>query len=610
MHLDAFSAVAVIAASAAFLVWLLQKLGQSAVVAYLLLGIVFGPSGMDVVPNDESVQHLSEIGVIFLLFFIGLEFHIDALKRTAGLVFGGTATQILFCGVPVYLAGHFSGLSWKENLVLGLCTALSSTAIVVKAFEDRKEADSPAAQSSLSILIGQDFVALAAIAALPAILGSGGGNGGWNLMIMAGSLPILYFVAHKFLPIVFRRAAVSQNQEAFALCSLGACLLVAVAAYQLKATYSLGAFLGGLVFAGTPYAHQIRADLAAFRNLAIGFFFFTVGSQLDLTYAAANGPLVLGALAALLAVKVIGATFAFRLFGSPWSVAAAAGLALSQVGEFAFVLAAEATKGGAIGDDRRQLLLTVAVLSMLVAPALIARANVFGRKVAGVLGMDIRSPKSGARPPLPSVDGEESPTGTETVRALVVGYGPVGRVLCKILIRFGVSPCVIDLQLDTVKKLHAINREAIYGDAGKREVLEAAGVAQAKYLIITLPDLASRAPIILSAKAINPQITIISRARYLTERGALETSGADHISYEEAEVAAELARLLLNQLGARDDLLQNEVRRLRTEIAVRTGFTQVFRRPDAAPAGQTEIWSAAQIEAALKKRRNSGPPQS
>lgn len=606
MQLDAFSAVAVIAASAALLVWLLQKLGQSAVVAYLLLGIIFGPSGLDVVPNDESVQHLSEIGVVFLLFFIGLDFHVDALKRTAGLVFGGTAAQILLCGLPVYAAGALAGLSWKENLVLGLCTALSSTAIVVKAFEDRKEGDSPAAQSALSILIGQDFVALAAVAALPAILGGGGGNGGFNLMIMAGSLPILYLVAHKFLPIVFRRAAVSQNQEAFALCSLGACLLVAVAAYQLKATYSLGAFLGGLVFAGTPYAHQIRADLAAFRNLAIGFFFFTVGSQLDLTYAASNVPLVLGALALLMTVKVIGATFAFRLFGSPWSVAASAGLALSQVGEFAFVLAADASKSGGLGDDRRQLLLTVAVLSMLFAPALVARANVFGRKVAGKLGMDIRSPKSGALPP-PSIEGEEVPTGTETVRALVVGYGPVGRVLCKILIRFGVSPCVIDLQLDTIKKLHAINREAIYGDAGKREVLEAAGVAQAKYLIITLPDLGSRAPIILSAKAINPQITIISRARYLTERGALETSGADHISYEEAEVAAELARLLLNQLGARDDLLQNEVRRLRSEIAVRTGFTQVFRRPEAAPAGQTEIWSAAQIEAALKARQGKPP---
>lgn len=618
MHFDVISGVAFVAVAAALLVWVLQKLGQSPVIAYLLLGVACGPSGIRLLPATEEVLHLADIGVIFLLFFIGLEFHVAALKRTSGLVFGGTGLQLLACAAPVFLAFLGFGGSWREGLVLGLCVAVSSTAIVMKAFEDRREADTPAAGAALSILIGQDLYALLAVAALPAILGGGksaDGGGPWiEFGVMVVSLPILFLASRKLFPLMFRRAALARNQEAFALCSLAACLLVAFAASKLHASPGLGAFLGGLVFAGTPYAHQIRADLASIRNLTLGFFFFAVGMLLDLSYAAANVPLVLGCLAGLIVVKTVAVAVVVRVFGSPWSVAAASGLALCQVGEFAFVLAAKAEEVDALGANGRQLLLAVSVLSMLVAPALVARANVFGRRMAGVLGGDVRSPASPAPapshgtshgPPKAAVDGEESSvTGQETTRAVVIGYGPVGRVLCKILIRFGVNPCVVDLQLDTVKKLHAIQREAVFGDAAKREVLEAAGVPAARYLLITLPDLASRAAIISSARALNPDITIISRARYLTERTPLEQSGADHISYEEAEVAAELSRLLLNQLGVREDLLQHEIRRLRGEIAIRTGFTQVFRRPLEAPAGQTEVWTAAQVEEALRKAKD------
>jgi monovalent cation:H+ antiporter-2, CPA2 family len=621
MHVDVISGIAIVAVAAAVLVWLLQKLGQSAVIAYLVLGVVCGPSGARLLDASEEVGHLSEIGVVFLLFFIGLEFHVSTLRRTAGLVFGGTALQVIACGAPVFGAAMLFGLGWREAFVLGICTALSSTAIVMKAFEDRGEADTPAAGASLSILIGQDLVALLAVAALPAMLGArpaGGQSPAVDFAVMAVSLPILFVVSRKLFPFMFRRAALARNQEAFALCSLAACLLVAFAAHQLKASYALGAFLGGLVFAGTPYAHQIRADLASLKNLALGFFFFTVGMLLDVSFAISHVPLVLGCLVCLMAMKATAISLVLGGFGSPWSVAAAAGLALCQVSEFAFVLAASAKASGALSTETSQLLLAVAVLSMLVAPTLVARANLFGRKMAGILGRDVRSP---AAPPAAAVehravgssvvDGESTITGQETVRAVVIGYGPVGRVLCKILIRFGVNPCVIDLQLDTVRKLHGIQREAVYGDAAKREVLEAAGVPTARYLLITLPDLGTRAAVAASARAVNPQITIITRARYLVERVPLEQSGADHISYEEAEVAAELSRLLLNQLGVREDLLQHEIRKLRSEIAIRTGFTQVFRRPLEAPAGQTEIWTAAQLEDAMQKAKDEAePPQS
>ncbi|HYC76072.1 MAG TPA: cation:proton antiporter, partial [Planctomycetota bacterium] len=590
----------------------LHKAGQSAVIAYIVLGVAFGPSGFGLADSTAEVQNLSQLGVIFLLFFIGLDFQVETLKRSGRLALG-SVLQILGTAVPTAAVGALCGLNWRQNLVLGVCAALSSTAIIMKAFEDRQEDDSLAAQTSVVISVGQDVIALLAVAAMPALLGgavaqpapgSGPAPSPWtDFGIMLVALPALYLAAHRIFPWVFRRAAVARNQEGFALCSLGACLLVAVLAAQLKGSLTLGAFLGGLVFAGTPYATQIRADLATVRNLALGFFFFTVGLLLDLRYVAAHPFLVSGALIGLLAVKAVFSALAVRAVGQSWSIAAAAGIALCPVSEFAFVMAAEAGKYGVLTVDHQQLLMSVTVASMLIGPSMVARAIRAGRRVSAWFG------DAGPESPTSARELSEAPTGQETVRAVVVGYGPVGRTLCKILIRFGVSPCVIDLHLDTVRRLHEIDREAVFGDASKREVLEAAGVSESRYLIVTLPDLASRAPILTSARQINPGITVISRARYLTERAPLETSGADHIAYEEAEVAAELARLLLGQLGVSEELLKAEVRKLRAEIAVRTGFTQVFRRPFEAPAGQTEVWTAAQLEEQLKKDAAARTPR-
>jgi voltage-gated potassium channel Kch len=215
--------------------------------------------------------------------------------------------------------------------------------------------------------------------------------------------------------------------------------------------------------------------------------------------------------------------------------------------------------------------------------------------------------------PLASADGEPPgrktvlPPAPEAVRAVVVGYGPVGRTLCKILIRFGVQTCVIDLDLKTVQRLSAMGRESVFGDATRREVLEAAGIREARYLITTVPDFATRARVIASAHAANPAVSVISRARYLEEREDLEKAGATHTAYEEAEVAAELARLLLDEMHVRQELLASEVGRLREEIAIRTGFTQIARRPSDAPAGMTEVWTREQVDRAL--REGPGRPE-
>ncbi|MBI3817086.1 MAG: cation:proton antiporter [Planctomycetes bacterium] len=608
--MELLSGIAVITLLAALLTWILTKLGQSAILAYIAIGVLVGPSGpLKWIPQNTEVGNLSEIGVIFLLFFIGLEFQLEALKKVARLATIGTALQIASTAVLTGGAALALGFSVREALVGGVACALSSTAIVMKAFEDRREADSATAQSSLAILLGQDLIALLFVAAMPLLLGvKGGGEGGMHpalgFLIMAAALPVLFILSKKFLPIIFNRAAISKNQEVFALCSLGACLLVAWLAHFVGASPALGAFMGGLVFSGTPYAHQIRADLIAIKNLSLGFFFLTVGMLMDLGYVASHVPLLLAGLVLLIALKTGAAAGVFRFFKYPWNIAAGGGLALAQVSEFAFVLVSESKKADVFSPDNGQLLISLAVLSMFLAPALVGRSLRFGDWLAIRLHV----------PPAPQTTGESEaadsesphalPAASET-RAIVVGYGPVGITLCKILIRFGIRPFVVDLNLETIKKLQAMGRDAVFGDGTNREVLHACGIQDARYLIITVPNFATRASIIASARNLNPGIAIVSRARYLDERVHLENAGASHISYEEAEVAAELARLILTELGARPDLLSHEVAKLRAEIAVRTGFTIVNARPMDAPAGQSLMWSPKQANTPGKSEANS-----
>src|SRR5262245_45503043 len=234
-----FGNAALVIAAAALLVFVMQRLRQSAIVAHLLLGIVVGPHALDLIPSSAAVRDMAEVGVVLLLFFIGLEFHVSALKRMAGLALLGTLLQMGLTTAAVAALGRLLGFTTAQGLAVGFCIALSSTAIVMKAFEDRRESDTPWAQSSLPILLGQGLLAMAAIAAsalVPAATGAldaepdaAHARSLWFLL----GLPVLVVVARFALPRLFRRAALAQNPELFALSSLAACLLVAAAAHEL-----------------------------------------------------------------------------------------------------------------------------------------------------------------------------------------------------------------------------------------------------------------------------------------------------------------------------------------------------------------------------------------
>lgn len=585
--MDIFTQITLLMALGAVLVWGVQRFGQSAIFGYLLLGLLAGPSGFQLLPQHVSASELSEIGLVFLLFFIGLEFELHTLQLSIRLALVGSLVQVGATAAAIAAIVLARGGRLAEGIILGIGLGLSSTAIVVKAYEEKKEADSATAKTALTVLLGQDLVAMIASAILP--LTWSGGSMPWSKLLgLFIGVPALFLIANRFLPKLLKAAAVARDSETFGLASLASCLLVAVGSHALGASMGLGAFLGGLVFANSPFKHQMRADLATIKHLALGFFFLCIGMLIQGRYIIQHLPLIICGLVVLMVLKATIAIAVFRLFKSPWSIAAGAGLAISQAGEFTFVIATAARDGGVVSSDFYQLAIALAILTMVPAPMIVARSRRFGQWAGGPLSGEDHHAKPKERREKRARDPEQkhSANDDDTIvvapnRAIVVGYGPVGKTLCRILERFGVRPCVIDLKTETIQRLIEIGRDAVFGDAGRREVLLAAGVDKARYLMITLPDYASRMPIITSARQLNPKITIFSRARYLGEQRGLELAGVTFAAYEECEVAAELARLLLTELNVESHRIDREVSRLRSEISMRTGFTRAMPRLDA-----------------------------
>lgn len=610
-----FDNAALVLAAAALLVWLLHRLGQSSIVAYLLIGVAAGPYALNLVPSGVVVKQLSEVGVVLLLFFIGLEFDMRRLKRMARLATLGAAAQLLATMLPLAALARLLGLGWIEGLALGFCLAVSSTTIAMQVFEERREADSHVAIECVALSIGQDLVTMAALALSAVLFGPGapgaeaaspgdhasahGGASSLQMLYLLG-LPLIFALARFTLPRLFQKIALATHSEAFALASLAACFVVAALANQLGAGLALGAFLAGMVFADTPLEPQIRADLASVKRLTLGLFFVSIGMLVDFSAVARHWPLLLAATVVVVVVKTAAAALTLRALGRPWSSAAGTGLALAPISEFTFVLASSAGGAALFSAETQALLVPLVVVSMLPAPLQVAWSIRFGQwfetwrsKPDERRGAVRRARREAASP--------AAATAPPAV-AIVVGYGPVGRTLCRILLRMGLRAIVVDFNHATVERLRKLDREAVFGDAAQRDVLRAARIEEAKWLVVTLPDAASRVAIVATARALQPRINIVVRARYLEEKSSLERVGADSIAYEEAEVAVELARLLMRQLHVAPALLEAEVATIRSEIAVRTGFSLVL------PAAEKVAAPTNGVDATPPPAREPPPP--
>ena len=516
---------------------LAQRLRQSAIVGYLLAGAILGP----LLFNRDVVQDVAELGVALLLFSIGLEFSFSRLRRMGARGFMVGVLQILLTlGV---FAALFAGRGpLNQALAMGAIVALSSTAIVLRVLMDRMEIDAIHGRNALAILLTQD-AAVVPLVLLVTIMGHGGDLRSVGLHIVrtlasAGGLAaVFYLLFYLVIPKTLMTRGLFNNRELVVLLTIAIGTGSAWSAHAIGLSPALGAFIAGMLLAESPFATQIRSDIVSLRTLFVTLFFTSIGMLADPDWFLANwgqALLWLGIVFALKALIVFGVGFLVRL---PYAAALATGITLAQIGEFSFVLAAEAYRGGLLGEHEFDLIVTVTILSMFVAPYMAAHAVPLADRLLGLF----------RRPPAPPpVAPAQNPSGCAPT--FIIGFGPAGQRVADQLQENGIAAVVIELNPKSAAIASSRGLEVHMVDATSSEAVKHVGIQGSCLVIVTVPDPRSAEEVIRNIRFFAPRSMIIARSRYHIASPTLRTAGASTVVDEENTIGDELAREVVASL--------------------------------------------------------------
>jgi CPA2 family monovalent cation:H+ antiporter-2 len=512
-------------------VFVVTRLRLPSVAGFIAAGIVIGPGGLGLIGSARDVEVLADLGVVLLLFGIGLELSFERLRALARAIFVGGTLQVCATTAIATAVAHASGRPLSESLVIGMIVSSSSTAIVLAALHGHGQLDAPHGRFLLGVLLFQDLAIVPMISAIPIL---GGDQGPWSVLFaVAKALAIVLSVgllATSVVPRLLRAVARTGQRDLFVLTTLVICLGTAWAVSAVGVSLALGAFLGGAAVARTGYRHQVVADLVPFREVFAAIFFVSVGMLLEPAYVWSHAGLVVGIALAIVLGKGVVVAGVCAVMRSPIRVASIASIALAHVGEFAFVLGRTAQSSGAISAEAARPLLAAGTLSILGAPLLFA--------------VGLRSVRrSGARP---TIDRERPADASEVV---IAGYGLAGQALAKELRRRGVRYRILELDVESVRKARRAGEPAAFGDVTRPDVLVHVGIAWARELFVLLndPEAADRA--VRVARAIAPELHITVRARHVRERHGFIVAGATDVIVVEEQTAGELLRRLESRLA-------------------------------------------------------------
>jgi len=562
--------------------YLTHRLGLSTILGYLLAGVVVGPYTPGPVADAKVAEQFAEIGVILLMFGVGLHFSLKDLLAVKGIAVPGAVGQsvvatALGTGVAWWLGWGLAG-----GLVLGIAISVASTVVLLRGLEDHGGLQSPEGRIAVGWLIVEDLFTVLVLVLLPVVAGSFKAGSGATRDVLSsiglatlklGLLAVLVLYAGgKIIPWVMTRVARTRSRELFTLTVLAVALAIATgSAHFFGASMALGAFLAGMVVGQSKESHQAAADALPMRDAFAVLFFVSVGMLFDPRFLVQRPALVLSIMAIILVAKPLIALVIVIVLGYSVRTAVTVAVGLAQIGEFSFILADQARKVDVLPPEGQSVLVASALLSISLNPLLFRAVRPLEKALRRRPNLwkflNARAEKRGRALNEETVDTQIRKK--EASRAIVVGYGPVGQTVSRILREFSIPPVIIDLNIDTIARLKEQGMAALYGDAGKAEILHAAGVEEAKYLILTLPDLDARTPVILEARRLNPDLNLIVRARYLTEKKVLGELGVTSASYEEAEAAVGLSELLLRAEGAPQARIDDEAGRIRAEFDVK-----------------------------------------
>ncbi len=527
-----------------------NRLRVPGVVGLLFTGILVGPYGLGLIKALHEVELLAEIGVVLLLFTIGIEFSFQKMFQIKRSVLLGGTLQVGITSVVAFLVARQLGQAVGESVFIGFLFSLSSTAIVLKLIQDRAEVDSPHGNAILGILIFQDVIIVPMILVTPLLAGATGGDGGAAMVVVAQAVGIiaLVVVSTKWVvPQVLYRAARTGSQELFLLTVVALCLSVALLTSGAGLSLALGAFLAGLIISESEYSHRALGNLLPFRDVFTTFFFVSIGMLLDVGFLLREPAAVALLAFGILVLKAAIAVVAALLLGLPLRTALLVGPALGQVGEFSFILSRTGVEHGLVTGDVYQLFLAGAVLSMAATPFVIALAP---RMADAVVRLPIpRRLKVGLDP----APGAEGAAGTDHL--VIIGFGVSGRNVARAAGVAGIPYVAVEMNPDTVRNERVRGEPIRYGDATQETVLDHANVREARVVVIAINDPTATRRIIEVVRRLNPKAHLIVRTHYLQEVAHLYELGADEVIPEEFETSVEIfTRVLTRYLVPRDEI--------------------------------------------------------
>ncbi|MCE2539885.1 MAG: cation:proton antiporter [Acidobacteria bacterium] len=555
--------LAIIAGLALPVVALAHRLHLPPLAGFLVVGVLIGPSGTALIPDPEAVAALSEIGVVLLLFEIGLELSLsDVLRWGRSVAIAGGAQMAGMLALAV-AAGTALDIPLGRVLFYGALVAMSSTAAVTKLYADRGELDTPHGREAVSILLFQDLCIVPIMALLPLLAGTAGRPGApsvWvQLLVSLGAMVALVVGGRFAVRWTLDRVVSERNRDLFTLCvgffAIGTALVSAAAGFSL----AIGAFLAGLIISESEYGQQALSDVIPFRVLFSGVFFTSIGMLLDLSLLVEQPLLVVGAAVSIVALKTVVATGAIMLRGRPLDISLRSGLGLAQVGEFSFVLAAAGLPLGLFAGDDYQTFLSVAALSLMATPFLIGSARRLAEAAATRLAGAARRAAGGN-----ADDGDMDVAGYRD-HAVVIGYGLAGRYLARMLRAAGIRCAVIDQNLDLVRQARADGVPAVYGDGTRHALLERVAGAHARIIVFAIPSSTEERRGVAAARELAPAARIVVRTRYVRAIDELQRLGADAVVVEEFEASLELFKRALEGYEIPAGRIAHELDAVRSE---------------------------------------------
>lgn len=537
--------------------YLCNRIRIPSIVGFLITGILAGPHGLALVSSVDQVEVIAEVGVIFLLFSIGIEFSFKELMDIRKTVLLGGTVQVLLCILFSAVAAMGFGMSWQSAVFIGCLVSLSSTAIVLKQLGERAELATPHGKIDLGILIYQDIIVVPMMLFTPILAGHMGQPVSMVLLKTAAVIVLVLILANYVIPPFLYQVTRTQSRELFLLSIIAICFSVAYLTNSAGLSLALGAFLAGLIIAESEYSHQALSNILPFIDTFTSVFFVSIGMLLDTGMIVHHWQMLILFTVLLILIKALAAVLAAMVLGYPLRTAILVGFSLCQVGEFSFILAQSGMNYNLMSELLYQGFLSASILTMMLTPFFIILAPRIARRIMAL--------------PLPAHllrgQSQECECVDEDLseHLLIVGYGVNGRNIARAAHAVEIPYLILEINTDTVRTEKRAGQPIIFGDATQDVVLINAGIERAKMMVVAIHDAAATRRITATARRLNPGLHILVRTRFVADVKDLEMLGANEVIPEEYETSIEIfSRVLTRYLVPRDQI-ERYVEKVRKE---------------------------------------------